>query len=331
MKKQDICCCCSCYSVLYLYSNNNTSPIKIKTQENVSNKFYLCFHLRGRLISVFPIQGKEPVFTSHASYIPFNYSFLSSPSSSSTDFSIHLPKMGAGAPENTKILHMVRHAQGVHNVAGAKDHSALMSPEYFDAQLSPLGSHQVQDLRSHVVSSGLLERIQLVITSPLSRTMQTAVKVFDSMPKREEYGDAEETLNVKLPPILAHELCRERLGLHPCDKRKTVTEYRSIFPDVESDDDVMWKPDARETFEEVANRGLKFMNWLWTRPEKEIAIVCHDRFLQYTLEALTNDCQPTLRSEAAAQFKNCELRSLVIENERVISCLNKFLPSDSAN
>mgnify|MGYP002563185751 CR=1 FL=1 len=89
----------------------------------------------------------------------------------------------------------VRHAQGVHNVAGAQDHSALMSPQYFDAHLSPLGSHQVsfflwlptrlfsfflsflkfrnnlqvQDLRSHVVSSGLLQRIQLVISSPLSR------------------------------------------------------------------------------------------------------------------------------------------------------------------
>ncbi|CAN0838736.1 Phosphoglycerate mutase-like protein 1 [Linum grandiflorum] len=270
----------------------------------------------------------------------FHSLYITLPLSSSIfDISISISRKWATKPQETPRF-FIWHAQGVHNVAGAQDHSALMSPQYFDAQLSPLGSHQVQDLRSHVVSSGLLHRIQLVITSPLSRTIQTAVKVFDSMPKREEhmatFDDAQETLNVKFPPILAHELCRERLGLHPCDKRRTVTEYQSLFPDVdfslvESDDDIMWKPDARETFEEVANRGLKFMNWLWTRPEKEIAIVCHDRFLQYTLEALTNDCQPSLRIEAATKFKNCELRSLVVENGRVVSCLNKFLPNDSAN
>jgi len=37
----------------------------------------------------------------------------------------------------------VRHAQGIHNVAGEKDHNALLSPEYFDAHLSPLGGQQV--------------------------------------------------------------------------------------------------------------------------------------------------------------------------------------------
>jgi hypothetical protein len=37
----------------------------------------------------------------------------------------------------------VRHAQGIHNVAGEKDHNALLSPEYFDAHLSPLGWQQV--------------------------------------------------------------------------------------------------------------------------------------------------------------------------------------------
>ncbi|CAI0548433.1 unnamed protein product [Linum tenue] len=246
----------------------------------------------------------------------------------------------AAQTHNVKILHLVRHAQGVHNVAGAQDHSALMSPRYFDANLSPLGSQQVRDLSSYVVSSGILAKIQLVVTSPLSRTIETAVKVFDRKLTSESVqnsgDDAAEMSDVNYPPILAYELCRERLGLHPCDKRRTVTEYRSLYPDVdfsliESDDDVMWKPDARETFAEVAARGLKFMNWLWTRPEKEIAIVCHDRFLQYTLEALTTDCQPSLRAEVSTQFKNCELRSLITENERVVSCLGKFLPSDSAN
>jgi hypothetical protein len=37
----------------------------------------------------------------------------------------------------------VRHAQGIHNVAGEKDYNAYMSEELLDAQLTPLGWSQV--------------------------------------------------------------------------------------------------------------------------------------------------------------------------------------------
>lgn len=37
----------------------------------------------------------------------------------------------------------VRHAQGIHNVEGEKDHSAYMSYDLFDAHLTPLGWNQV--------------------------------------------------------------------------------------------------------------------------------------------------------------------------------------------
>lgn len=30
---------------------------------------------------------------------------------------------------------------------------------------------------------------------------------------------------------------------------------------MENEDDILWKPDVRETNEEVAARGLKFLNW----------------------------------------------------------------------
>lgn len=41
------------------------------------------------------------------------------------------------------IYMQVRHAQGFHNVAGEKDHGAYMSPDLFDAALTPLGWEQV--------------------------------------------------------------------------------------------------------------------------------------------------------------------------------------------
>ncbi|KAM2022534.1 hypothetical protein PS1_044589 [Malus domestica] len=43
----------------------------------------------------------------------------------------------------TKTLHLVRHAQGIHNVEGEKDHAAYMSYDLFDAHLTPLGWSQI--------------------------------------------------------------------------------------------------------------------------------------------------------------------------------------------
>lgn len=72
-------------------------------------------------------------------------------------------------PGCCKIIHWVRHAEGVHNVESRKNHDFLMSSSLFDSQLSPLGCQQVRDLRNHVRSSELLQKIDLVITSPLLR------------------------------------------------------------------------------------------------------------------------------------------------------------------
>ncbi|XP_011087994.1 phosphoglycerate mutase-like protein 1 isoform X4 [Sesamum indicum] len=210
-----------------------------------------------------------------------------------------------------------------------------MSPEYFDAHLTPLGWQQVDNLRKHVHSSGLIKKIDVVITSPLLRTIQTAVGVFGG----EGYTDRMDVLplmvanagnssraaisSLDCPPILAVELCREHLGVHPCDKRRSISEYQCLFPAVdfsliESDDDSLWKADVRETKEEVAARGMNFMNWLFTRKEKEIAIVTHSGFLFHTLGAFGNDCHPLVKKEISSHFANCELRSMVIVDRSMV-------------
>ncbi|KAK4560025.1 hypothetical protein RGQ29_008996 [Quercus rubra] len=235
----------------------------------------------------------------------------------------------------TKALHLVRHAQGIHNVEGEKDHDALLSYDLFDANLSPLGWKQVDNLRKHVHACGLSKRIDLVVVSPLLRAMQTAVGVFGG----EAYTDginvpplmaantgksgrpAISSLNS--PPFVAVELCRERLGVNPCDKRRSITDYSPLFPAVdfsliENDKDILWTPDIRERDEEIAARGQKFLKWLWTRKEKEIAIVSHNRFLSHTLGAFGNDCHPSVKREICTDLVNCELRSVVIIDRSMI-------------
>ncbi|XP_031391008.1 phosphoglycerate mutase-like protein 1 isoform X2 [Punica granatum] len=228
------------------------------------------------------------------------------------------------------------HAQGIHNVEGEKNYKVYMSPEYFDAHLTPLGWEQVDNLRKHVRTSGLLKKIDLVISSPLLRTLQTAVGVFGGDGYSDNKMDALPLMvanagnsgrsaisSLNSPPIMAVELCREHLGVHPCDKRRSISDYQFLFPAVdfsaiESDEDVLWKADVRETKEELVARGLNFFNWLWTRKEKEIAIVTHSGFLFHTLSSLGNDCNPSVKKEICQHFANCELRSMVIVDKSML-------------
>ncbi|KAJ4843063.1 hypothetical protein Tsubulata_042240 [Turnera subulata] len=205
----------------------------------------------------------------------------------------------------TKTIHLVRHAQGIHNVLGEKDESVYLSEELFEARLTPLGWEQADNLRKYVRESGIYDKIELVIVSPLMRALQTAVGVFGG----EGYADGVDVpplmvanvggsdhpavSSLNSPPFVAVELCREHLGVHPCDRRRSVTECQPLFPAIDFS---------------LATLG----HWLWTRKEKEIAVVSHGTFLYQTLSAFGNDCHPTIKNEICTHFKNCELRSVVL-------------------
>ncbi|CAI0464119.1 unnamed protein product, partial [Linum tenue] len=205
------------------------------------------------------------------------------------------------------VTEQVRHAQGVHNVEGDKDYNMYMSEELFDARLTPLGWQQVENLRKHVRGIGLDKKIELVVVSPLLRTMQTAVGVFggegftDGVPLMVEnagQSDHSAISSLDCPPFLAVELCREHL--------------------IQNNNDELWKADIREKDDELAARGLQFFNWLWTRKEKEIAVVSHSGFLYHALSHFGNDCDISIKEEICTHFANCELRSMVIVDRCMI-------------
>ncbi|KAG2256710.1 hypothetical protein Bca52824_076004 [Brassica carinata] len=231
--------------------------------------------------------------------------------------------------ESCKIIHLLRHGQAMHNVAAEKDRNALLSPHLFDAPLTDHGHQQVENLRERVVSSGLLKRVELVVTSPLLRTMQTAVGVFGNEDKQQNIPSS--------PSIVALEVARDRNGVRPPDMRRNVSEYQTLFPTIdfsqantffhfsfiESEEDNLWRPDVRESEEEIFARGLEFMKWLWKRPEKEVAVVSHGIVLQHMLYVFANDCDKTITHELCKRFANCELRTVVI--------VDKGLSSSTAN
>ncbi|XVF36537.1 hypothetical protein REPUB_Repub19eG0066200 [Reevesia pubescens] len=219
-----------------------------------------------------------------------------------------------------KFLHLVRHAQGMHNLESDKSRDPLTSFQFCDAELSSLGWQQVRDQRKDVCASGLLKGIEVVITSPMSRTLQTAVGIFHGEDQadgldgtssfEDENGKSDEASNFNRPPIIAYELCRERM--------------------IENEDDVLWKADEKESHESVIARGMKFIKWLWARKEKEIAVVSHGVFLQEAMIELikNNKGYPLMDDDPCSRFKNCEIRSMIIFYESVMGLGIDSLPTN---
>ncbi|KAG4954879.1 hypothetical protein JHK87_040473 [Glycine soja] len=105
-------------------------------------------------------------------------------------------------------------------------------------------SAMVNNLPKHMKACGLSKNIELVVISPLLRTMQTAVGFFGGeaytdgiseplMMENVRYSDHPAVSSLNCPPFIAVELCREQIGVHPVDKRRTVSEYRNIFPAID--------------------------------------------------------------------------------------------------
>jgi broad specificity phosphatase PhoE len=137
---------------------------------------------------------------------------------------------------------------------------------WHDARLTELGISQASALAAPMAAHS----IELALVSPLSRAIQTAL-----------HG---------LPHAAAfrvEELVRERNGTHPCDKRRSKSELAKDFPSVDFspllvEEDDTWTPE-REPMPALIGRAGAFLRTLAGRPEKSIAVVTHNDFLQALL------------------------------------------------
>ncbi|GAB4821241.1 hypothetical protein N2152v2_008287 [Parachlorella kessleri] len=235
--------------------------------------------------------------------------------------------------------------QGFHNVAGLANELEYLNPRWTDAHLTQLGWEQTAALKRHLAGLPQPFRVDVVIVSPLTRTLETAAGVFGGgdwaeadgagpplmLGHSEEPGlrSARAAISaVGCPPFVAYEAggmklptgCREHLGIHFCDKRRSLSEVRPKFPGVdftliEDDDDKLWQPDRRESTEELKRRGLHFIQWLMKRPESHIAVVSHGGLLQHSLSNLGRTAAPAVQGELHLWFKNCEMRSVMLADE----------------
>ena len=136
------------------------------------------------------------------------------------------------APPGAKLVYLLRHGEGVHNVWRHAEQAAGRTPtaKRHNQHRVPAGLHDpvltsqgLADAAAAAELARALPRPQLCVCSPMRRTTQTLLVAF---------GDAV----AAGVPVVAHELCREAFhGRDPSlyDSRLPAAELSSAFPQVD--------------------------------------------------------------------------------------------------
>jgi len=214
------------------------------------------------------------------------------------------PRCWAIPAEHSRVVHLVRHAQGHHNLAAAvRGSAAFVDPALFDASLDDVGRAQAEKLGG--IIDDLTLEIDVVLVSPLSRTLETCAGLFPNGKRRS---------GAPLR-IAAIEELREAFGAHPCDARRSVSYYAQLHPWVDfsavrTDADT-WATATRETVREVAKRADVVLEVIAALPahEKRVCIISHG----VLLEMLQNRSAMCFPAEVRSRrFENAELRSIIM-------------------
>ncbi|BDA46810.1 Phosphoglycerate mutase-like protein [Coccomyxa sp. Obi] len=236
----------------------------------------------------------------------------------------------------TKVVHFIRHGEGFHNIGYEGN---------LDAHLTPFGWHQAAALQQHIKALQPPLDIQVVIVSPLMRTLETAAGVFGGgsatahplmlrqtgTPRERSAHDA-----IAQPShlqFIATEMCRERMGPNLCDQRRPLHLTKEHFPGVDfsavqTDEDVLWERihaeqhtsgeyDVGESEDTITVRGIEFLRWLMTRPESRIAVVAHAGFIRHTLTAFADTLPAGSQEVLTKEFQNCEMRTVVLSDTSI--------------
>ena len=174
-------------------------------------------------------------------------------------------------------IYLIRHGQSEFNAAH-KDGDP--DPMIFDAPLTPKGRLQAEQAKAAAADLGIVQ----VISSPLTRAIQTAQTIFDG-----------------IAPIQVVAKHRELLS-HSCDMGRPASLLKQDFPDLSFDhlEEIWWHQgqtnengvpvEPKDVFQ---NRIREFAKDLATITERPLAVVGHG---------------DTFRELAGFSMANCEIR-----------------------
>ncbi|KAF2145324.1 uncharacterized protein K452DRAFT_118418 [Aplosporella prunicola CBS 121167] len=194
------------------------------------------------------------------------------------------------------VLYLVRHAQGYHNIN--RQHH-LRDPE-----LTPLGTAQCGELRAAFPHH---DRIDVVMASPLKRTVQTAALAFEPALRRPNVP----FLLVPWAQEIAANACDVGQGREELEGwvRGTFAEMGVRVEPAKVDYGLVeegWNSKTgiyEPRLSVVEKRAASLRTWLWQRPEATIVLVAHGAFLHYFTEDWT-----AFDPKKGTAFENCEYR-----------------------
>ncbi|KAM3438804.1 hypothetical protein MY4824_003106 [Beauveria thailandica] len=202
----------------------------------------------------------------------------------------------AEAGSTYKLLLVVRHGRGVHNVvmdevgsAEWKRHWSKFDGDgtrtWFDAELAPLGMDEAKAL-GQFFTNGIKDKgfpvPDAIYTSPLARCLATAKLVFERV-----FEDQGRPFKPKVKEFL-----RERLTDHTCDRRRSSEWIRSTYPEYEletglAEQDSLWHSDRYESAaEQIARTQQLFEDIFDSEAGTVIALVTHSFTLSSILEVI---------------------------------------------
>ncbi|KAM9957614.1 hypothetical protein ACTFIW_012580 [Dictyostelium discoideum] len=203
--------------------------------------------------------------------------------------------------KEVKEIYIIRHGESTFN----KNYNEFEDPYLFDARLTELGKEQANQLSGNVNS--LLNNIELVITSPLTRALDTtkiallqlikdkSIKCLVSSIHRELLTTSDD--NGRIKSIIENEYPEFDFSLIN-DQRWWIPEMDELIElktNFSIDTDQYFKKiPFRESESSLLKRVEQFKQFLLSRPESSIAIVGHADFFYYFTQPHDlplNNCQ----------------------------------------
>ncbi|KAL9572360.1 hypothetical protein ACKAV7_003561 [Fusarium commune] len=191
-----------------------------------------------------------------------------------------------------QIIHLVRHGQAVHNLGEANN--VLPDPD-----LTPLGEEQARGLLSKFPE---LANVDLIVSSPLRRTLQTTLLAFPS-----QLGPGLQI--VALPEV-------QEVSDMNCDTGSDLSVIKAEFQQQPVDFGLVepgWQikeGKCAPIIGSLMKRAEAARQWLSERPEREIVVVSHGGFLHFLTDDWVNAINP-----AGTDWANAEVRSYTISHD----------------
>ena len=195
-------------------------------------------------------------------------------------YTLMLSKMSANG---AKLLYIIRHGQALHNPRAEVAREAGCSMEEFvqwmrrddalDAELTELGRSQARGIK---MPKEDVDSIELVVSSPLSRAIETAELVLPPSAPINTGLNGESGHSERQLQRICCENFREVNGDLLNAKRREKKELIERFPHWNFNDiaetDELWTP-TMEVLGDAAERGYQGLCWLLDRPENSILLV----------------------------------------------------------